>query len=171
MEINIEQIIEETSFQDEIYTIVENNNFSLKIDYITGDYLTLAWIHIKNKEYINGTELLKSLIPYSKKRNLKYIHAYGIKGYDMAYVNNKMKLITTNGYYTLMRWGFIPYKKEIFLNKVLKTDYKSLEDAYSDPNFWINWKERGIAYVGDFDLEENSLSYKVLNKEFNLPVM
>ena len=56
----------------------------------------------------------------------------------------------------------------IFLGTLLGTGFALLAEMLdrrvrtADANFWINWKNNGIAYVGDFDLSNNSISFKIL---------
>ncbi len=139
-----------------IYDVLNNDDFELKIDDVSGDHLTLNWIKMKTRKY-SGTDILNSLIKYSQEKNYEYISAYGIKG--------DFKGKPVNGYYTLMRWGFIPDKGVNFINNVLDTKYNSLEEAFSKSIFWENWKKNGTEYTGEFNLETNSLSFKILNKE------
>ena len=79
-------------------------------------------------------------------------------------INGKSKSIVVNGYYTMLRWGFIPEGGIKFINKVLHSNYESLESAIIDPEFWNRWKLEGKEFIGFFDLSSNSLSWKILNK-------
>lgn len=163
---NILDIINANKVSKDFYTLVETTDFTLKYDDASEDHITLNWIYIKNKSSnISGTDLFKALIEIAKSKGIYKIFAYGIKGYDIIEVDGVKKSIWVNGYYTMLRWGFIPDKGIHFLNKILKTNYNSLEEAYKEQNFWDSWKENGKEFTGVFDLSsEETLSMRILNK-------
>lgn len=143
---------------------IKNDDFDVKIDTF-GDSYTLNWINVKSKN-VKGTELFKSILHGLKKLGDRPIHAYGIRGTDIIKgEDGKNKIINVNGYYTVLRWGFFPDKGVKYINKTLKTNYPTMEDAYKDPTFWENWKENGKEFTGVFDMNKNSTSWKVLNRE------
>ncbi len=145
------------------YKDLETEDFMLRIGEMTS-HITLSWIYTKTSKY-SGTDILKALIKYCQENGFKSITGYGIKGHDSVIIDGKRKSIVTNGYYSLMRWGFIPDKGVKFINKTLKTNYSTLEDAFSDKEFWTKWKEDGKEYTGEFDVSSNSLSFRVLDKQ------
>lgn len=158
------KIIENNKRNEGNYILVETSDFIVKFNEVSGKHLSFNWCYMKTKKF-SGTDILRALIMYSQKKGYRYISGYGIKGYDKAKIDGKYKDIKVNGFYTIMRWGFLPDKGVKFINKVLKSNYSSLEDAFSDSFFWQQWKEKGVEFYGEFDLSPNSLSFKVLNKE------
>lgn len=145
------------------YKDLETDDFMLRIGEMTS-HVTLSWIYTKTNKY-SGTDILKALIKYCQESGFKTITGYGIRGTDSVIINGKRKIITTNGYYSLMRWGFIPDKGIKFINNILKTNYTTLEDAFSNKEFWTKWREDGKEYTGEFDVSSNSLSFNVLDKQ------
>ena len=156
-------IIETQQVKDDFYQVIDTEDFVLKLDNV-GDYLTINWIWMKTRKY-SGTELFNAIIKYAENKGYDTIYAFGIKGKNLVKADGKNQVIIVNGYYTLMRWGFIPDKGINFINRILKEKYESFEDAFSDPEFWIKWKSKGVEYGGSFDLTPNSLSFKILNRE------
>lgn len=142
------------------YKSIETPDFILKIDEVD-THVTLSWIYMKTQKY-KGTDVLNAIIKYSKSKGYKSITGFGIRGTDIVKIDGKSKTIETNGYYTLMRWGFIPDNGIKMINRVLKTKYPSLIAAYKDPEFWTKWKQNGKDYTGEFDIAPNSLSWKIL---------
>ena len=162
--IDIPYLMSNNFEKDRFYKTLETDDFMIKFDEITGDSLTIDWIYnISNK--IRGIDIFKGIIEYCNKKNYDSIHAYGIRG--LGYVNDDKQSVgvETNGYYTMMRWGFVPKNGVKDINKILKTKYKSIDDMYLDQNFWTKWKKDVNDYAGVFDLNKNSLSYKILNHE------
>jgi hypothetical protein len=156
-------IIKNQMKEDKTGKKVETSDFILKIDDMT-NHVTLSWIYTKTRTY-SGTDIIRALIKYAQEKNYKFIAGYGIKGFDIVEIEGKKTRIVTNGYYSLMRWGFLPDKGIKVINKKLKTNYATLEDAFSDSSFWTTWKDNGGDYTGEFDLKPNSLSFKVLDKQ------
>ena len=156
-------IIETQQVKQGFYEVIETEDFFLKLDDV-GGYLSFNWIWMKTKKY-NGTDLFRAIIKYTEKKGFAKISGFGIRGKNVVKSFGKKKLIDVNGYYSLMRWGFLPNKGVKLINKSLKENYESLEYAFSDPTFWNKWKEKGVEYAGTFDMTPNSLSFKILNRE------
>ena len=137
---------------------IDNEDFALRFD-VWGPTFRLSWIKNKSGKY-RGTDIWKTLLDVIKKKfGLKDITASAEKGYDSV---DKVEL---NGYYTMLRWGFIPDKGIKMFNALLGEDYKSLEEAFSDEKFWSDWLKYGQSWTGVFDASPNSLSWKLLYKK------
>jgi hypothetical protein len=156
--------VKENTKEDRFYYVSENEDFTIKYDFVGEESMGLDWIYNKTNKY-NGTDLFKCLVQIALENNLHMIKSYAIKGGDMIRVNGIPQIIQTNGYYTILRGGFIPDGGVDFLNGVIGTDYVDLESAYNDPSFWSNWRENGIEFVGFFYLAKNSLSFDILDKK------
>ena len=156
-------ILDETLLYDFIKSktntkdIIRINNIDFNIIFdinINDKTLNLDWINNKSNKY-SGKDIINALIKLCDFYNLNKIKAVGAKG----------KYHNTNsfGYYVLLKYGFIPKDGIQLINKVLNTNYKNFEEAYSDNNFLVLWKEKGIEYDGYLYLNKNSLSYKIFN--------
>ena len=154
-------IIKTQGKSEKFYTLVDTDDFILKYD--DTSYMTLDWIYMKTNKY-RGTDIFKAFLQLAKERGHNKVKAWAIKGADVVKINGKSKSIVVNGYYTMLRWGFIPEGGIKFINKVLHSNYESLESAIIDPEFWNRWKLEGKEFIGFFDLSSNSLSWKILNK-------
>ena len=136
--------------------LIKTSDFAIKFD-TWGNTYNLYWIKNFSSKF-KGTDIFKELLKIVKERvGEKVIIATGIRG--------DFKGEDTNGYYTMMRWGFIPEGGISFINKILGTNYEKIEKAFNDSNFWINWKANGVQFDGEFDMSVNSLSWKVLNHQ------
>lgn len=135
------------------YHLIDNEDFQLRYD-IVGDGLQLMWIHNKTNK-IKGRDIFGQLIKFAQSIGMTNIYAWWCSG--------TIDKMPATGYITGMRWGFIPVDGINFVNKVLKTNYKNFEEAYADPNFLENWKQKGKDFTGEFDLSPNSLSMKIFN--------
>lgn len=125
------------------YTHVNNSDFEIKYNDMD-TYLILLWINIKSDKY-KGIEVFKALVKFSQEKNLKFIIAYASKGIFYK--------VETTGYYSLLKWGFIPLEGIDLINAALEGNYKSIEEARKDSKFLANWKEKGIAFDGIFELD------------------
>lgn len=135
--------------------LMKNDDFETKIDTF-GDNYRLYWIKNISKKY-SGTEIFKSILKTLKNKfGNKPISTTGIKG--------KFKGKPVNGYYTMLRWGFIPKGGINFINEKLNTNYKNISEAVTDEKFWELWRNKGCEFDGIFDMQPNSVSYKILNK-------
>lgn len=137
------------------YTHVKNADFEMKYSAMD-NYLILLWIHIKPNSNYKGIEVFKALIEFTRTNNLPVITAFAAR--------RKFRRINTNGYYSLLKWGFIPDKGISFINKTLGSKYTSIQEAYSDQEFLKRWKEKGAEFDGSFEVSPTSFSMQVLNK-------
>lgn len=150
--------------EDRFYYISENEDFTIKYDFVGEESMGLDWIYNKTRKY-TGTSLFKCLIQIGLENKMHMIKTYAVKGNDLIKIDGYTRAIQTNGYYTMLRWGFVPDGGINFLNGVLGTDYPDLETAYNDSEFWSNWRENGIEFVGFFYLNKDSISFDVLDKK------
>jgi hypothetical protein len=134
--------------------IVDNNDFQLNYEDKGG--FMFRWIYLKTNKY-KGKDILKALVKIAQKSGANEMSALASK--DV--VNG----VETNGFYSLVKWGFEPTKGIDWINKVLGTNYKDLETAYNDPNFLPLWKTKGKECWVTFDLIPGSLSNRILAKE------
>jgi hypothetical protein len=134
--------------------IVSNEDFELKYEADSSDFI-FRWVLVKSPKY-KGKDIFKAIIDIAKKEGYKEINALAAKG--------KTNNVTANGYYSLVKWGFIPTKDITWVNKLLNTSYNSYDEAFNDPNFLPLWKEKGKETYAIFDLDPNSTSFKQFNK-------
>jgi hypothetical protein len=120
------------------YLLINCEDFEIRYDNVDDENITLCWILKKTNKY-QGIYIFNNFVEFLKGKNFKYIRAYcsnGITIYDH-------KIIQLNGYYTLLKWKFIPSKGINFINKTLKTNYKDFDEMYNDKTFWNRWKTFG----------------------------
>jgi hypothetical protein len=134
--------------------IVSNEDFELKYEADSSDFI-FRWVLVKSSKY-KGKDIFKAIIDIAKKEGYKEINALAAKG--------KTNNVSANGYYSLVKWGFIPTKDITWVNKLLNTSYNSYDEAFNDPNFLPLWKEKGKETYAIFDLDPNSTSFKQFNK-------
>lgn len=148
-------IIKRDSIQNKAgFMVVNSSDFELMYD-VMDERVTLMWI-TKKTENFSGIDLFKGLVLYLKEIGVETITAWGVKGY----IAKKEGV----GYYVLLKWGFIPDKGIILINRMLKTSYKNFCEVYDDPKFFKLWQEKGRDFTGAFSLDKNSLSMKQLSK-------
>ncbi len=133
--------------------VVDSPDFQLKYD-DKGDFM-FSWIYMKTSKF-RGTDIFRALLAIAQKEGAKEIHALAAKG--------KTNDVLANGYYTLVKWGFIPIKDVEWANKLLGTQYQSWDEAYSDPKFFELWKAKGKEVYVTFDTTPGSLSMKTFGK-------
>lgn len=133
--------------------VVDSPDFQLKYD-DKGDFM-FSWIYMKTSKF-RGTDVFKALLMIAQKEGAKEIHALAAKG--------KTNDVLANGYYTLIKWGFVPIKDIDWANKLLGTQYQSWDEAYSDPKFFELWKAKGKEVYVTFDTTPGSLSMKTFSK-------
>jgi hypothetical protein len=137
--------------------ILRSEDYDINFDVFLKDSYRLNWIRNLSKRY-KGTDIFETLLKWISDRiGIAKITATGIKG--------KFKGIPVNGYYTMMRWGFLPEDGVDFINDTLGTTYIDERDAVCDSDFWLLWKEDGVEFEGVFDMKDNSLSYTVLHRK------
>lgn len=137
------------------YTLVDNKDFELKFNNMDS-YFILLWINVKSGSKYTGLDIFKAIVSYCKKEKLSEIVATASRG--------KFKGLDTNGFYTLIKWGFESTKGIDWINTILDTNYKSWEEARDDGEFLPNWKKHGKESDVEFDLSKNSLSLRIFNK-------
>ncbi len=151
------------SFQNDLiktkkFSQINNEDFSLRFDFID-DYVILLWIYNKSKKY-SGREIFYQFIKYINSLGIREIYAYAAKGIDHIRDGKKSIKINDTGYFNLLKWGFIPTEGINFINKTLKSNYKSFEEMFSDNEFFSIWKEKGKEFPCVFDTDKNSISMK-----------
>ena len=134
--------------------IVNNNDFQLNFE-DKGDFM-LRWIYLKTNKY-KGKDIMKALV--------KIVQESGDNEMSALASKDVVNGVETNGFYSLVRWGFCPTKGIDWVNKILGTNYESMDAAYADPKFLPLWKTKGKECWVTFDLTPNSLSIKTLYKE------
>ena len=133
-------------------SVIDNADYICKFDINDDNTATLIWINTKTNKY-KGKEIFEALLEYFKGEGVKKVFAWGTRG--------KVYGVQAVGHYVMLRWGFIP-EDITYINKPLKTNYKTIKDALQDPEFLPKWKQDGDDFKGVFNMKPNSLSWKLL---------
>lgn len=141
------------------YTEVITPEFELRYDTV-GDRLSLMWVQIKSSKY-KGVDIIKALVKLTRELGLKKITTYAVSGNISG---SDKKAVKASGYYALLKFGFIPDGGIEFINKILHTHYKDMQQAYDDVYFLALWKAAEHEFTGDFDVSSGSISMRQLNK-------
>lgn len=134
-------------------SVIDTPDYICKFDINDDHTATLIWINTKTNKY-KGKEIFEALLEYFKEQGVKKVFAWGTRG--------KVYGVQAIGHYVMLRWGFIPETMD-YINKPLKTSYKTFKDALKDPEFLSKWKQDGDDFKGVFDMKSGSLSWKLLN--------
>jgi hypothetical protein len=138
--------------------VVDNEDFEVRFD-LWGDTYRFNWIINRTAKY-RGADIFHALITAVEMAyGAKPITTSAEKGYDEQAKKD------LNGYYTMLRWGFIPDKGVKMFNALLGETYPTMEAAFKDSSFWKNWRDYGSSYTGVFDMTPGSLSWDLLEKK------
>lgn len=150
---DVYNIIQTNKIDENGSWVVNTPDFELKYD-DKGDFM-FSWINTKTSKY-KGLDIFKALVKVAQTSGAREINALAAKG--------KTNGIDANGFYTLIKWGFESVKGIEWINKILGTNYKDMEEARRDPNFLLQWKTKGKESYVTFDTTPGSLSIQTLNK-------
>lgn len=125
---------------------------------IQDDVCRLNWVQSRNKS-VRMTFVFKQFITALQKLGVRKITANCIRG--------NFQRVKCNGYYTLLKWGFIPEGGRGFINKFITPEY----DA-----FWFftelnsselsQWRENGESFEGVFYLDQDSFSMRMFMRTY-----